>query len=387
MALSRCDAGPASAALLRFVSIIHSTSDLDDLADRYVAAIPSLITANCYGIYRNDPSSGVPLRMAVQGGVQRFVDRWEESGFECDPLRTYVAQTGKPAHDGILFSEAEWQNQPFRETLRMRRLARMMEAPLVAEGELVGGLYFTRSPDDPPFKMRDLHTLDLVTEHVALAMGNSIRYSALEERYLLMEAALHFTGAAILLTDEWGEIRFMNRQADELFQGRGREAVEGGELPAAVRENAVKIHKGARSATVSLRLASGRRPETLLVLRTVRLPGVRDVFASFVYQQGVSGGTSFDHLSSIMSTREIQVIELLSQGLQNKEIASKLFVSPNTVKYHLKQIYQTLQVGSRAELLMKATSAANRPAPLALESDQDIPFGDRLASEDQDLLH
>jgi DNA-binding NarL/FixJ family response regulator len=48
-----------------------------------------------------------------------------------------------------------------------------------------------------------------------------------------------------------------------------------------------------------------------------------------------------------LSMREREVLELLAQGFRNKEIAGNLFVSQETIKSHLKNIYEKLQVNSR----------------------------------------
>jgi len=51
-----------------------------------------------------------------------------------------------------------------------------------------------------------------------------------------------------------------------------------------------------------------------------------------------------------VSEREAQIINLLVEGLSNQEIAKELFISPNTVKTHIKNIYTKLGVSNRLQL-------------------------------------
>jgi DNA-binding NarL/FixJ family response regulator len=50
-----------------------------------------------------------------------------------------------------------------------------------------------------------------------------------------------------------------------------------------------------------------------------------------------------------LSKREHEILELLIEGLTYKEIATKCFISPETMNSHIKNIYQKLNVHSRAE--------------------------------------
>lgn len=66
--------------------------------------------------------------------------------------------------------------------------------------------------------------------------------------------------------------------------------------------------------------------------------------------------------ASELSAREREVLELLAQGLPDKEIAAQLSISLPTVRYHLKHIYDKLHVRSRTEAALKHNAGRN-PIP------------------------
>lgn len=57
---------------------------------------------------------------------------------------------------------------------------------------------------------------------------------------------------------------------------------------------------------------------------------------------------------SVLTDREREVLDLLSQGMTNKEIADKLVITTNTVKRHLKAVFEKLDVHTRSAAAAKA---------------------------------
>jgi two-component system NarL family response regulator len=55
-----------------------------------------------------------------------------------------------------------------------------------------------------------------------------------------------------------------------------------------------------------------------------------------------------------LSRRELEVLTLVAQGLNNRAIAEQLFISENTVKNHIRNIHEKLQVHSRMEAVVRA---------------------------------
>lgn len=63
-----------------------------------------------------------------------------------------------------------------------------------------------------------------------------------------------------------------------------------------------------------------------------------------------------------LSPRERQILELLAKGMVPKEAAAELFISYETVRDYLKQIYQKLHVRSRTEAVLRYLEAGHTPA-------------------------
>ena len=109
-----------------------------------------------------------------------------------------------------------------------------------------------------------------------------------------------------------------------------------------VVEHSVEIYGGLVAAVFAavgiwLGLRITRRRETVVV-REVMVPAP----AEFVRDQ-----TKLESLG--ITPRELEILELIAQGLSNKEIAARVFVSENTVKTHSSRVFEKLGARRRTQ--------------------------------------
>ena len=64
--------------------------------------------------------------------------------------------------------------------------------------------------------------------------------------------------------------------------------------------------------------------------------------------------------SDSLSPREKEVLDLVSHGLTNKEVAEKIHVTENTVKYHMKNILDKLHLRNRSQVIAWAARRGNQ---------------------------
>jgi DNA-binding NarL/FixJ family response regulator len=68
------------------------------------------------------------------------------------------------------------------------------------------------------------------------------------------------------------------------------------------------------------------------------------------------GAREATRLASLLTTREVEVLQLLSEGLTLHQVARRLRISPRTVETHVRKTYRKLGVHNRVQALREAAS-------------------------------
>lgn len=83
-------------------------------------------------------------------------------------------------------------------------------------------------------------------------------------------------------------------------------------------------------------------------------PWLENRSASRVIEKLMRSESGSREASALLTLRELEIVRLLGQGLRNREIASRLSISVNTVKVHLSHIYAKLALDGRVAVMRYA---------------------------------
>jgi len=129
-----------------------------------------------------------------------------------------------------------------------------------------------------------------------------------------------------------------------------------------VYEDTTSIFSALKAGACGYLLKRSSPGEILDAVTTVRSGGApmtseiaRKIVMTFQAPAPSSAGTA------TLSTRELEILELLSQGKVSKEIADQLSISYHTVRVHLKHIYEKLHVRSQTEATVKYMAQKGAP--------------------------
>jgi DNA-binding NarL/FixJ family response regulator len=120
-------------------------------------------------------------------------------------------------------------------------------------------------------------------------------------------------------------------------------------------EDSVQVFGALKAGASGYLLKRADPAEVLRAIQDVKQGGapMSSQIARQVVEAFLGGSNETAREIESLSEREEEILQHLSTGYSTKEIADRLFVSVNTIRTHLKHIYEKLHVRSRTEAVIK----------------------------------
>lgn len=331
----------------RFAHDLHLALTFDEVWNVFLGRASDIVRCSGFGIYRF--ATGVQSVESINATVSSaLLDRYETDGRKSDPVLDFLLTYLLPTDETRATDVKTWESSNTCAILASEGLHHSLQAPLLGAQGLIGTVNFARTEAQEAFDENDLVLARFFSEHLSLAIERAARYESTGLKSGILEGVLDQLPQGVCVDDLGGHSVFVNRSARKILSGheksKGNSKAEISTLVGDVVTDFVK--NGHRSQAVSVRdNATGQQ----LIVKSYRDMS-REWIVSFLFECAKAEKEVLP-VWGVLSPREQEIAEFVSQGLNTKQIADRAFVSENTVKQHLKRIFAKTDVHSRAELI------------------------------------
>jgi DNA-binding CsgD family transcriptional regulator len=330
-----------------------------DLGEEALAAAVRAVGASNALLYRYDEAGMVH---GVAGTLAPAIPSYAREMFEQDPVQHHLIRLGR--HPPVVLTIHDMDRRAYRGSLVYQDFYRphgmehllgmwLTDLPYGAPG--MAGILFTRALGEPDFAERDGQALARVVPAFQAAARRARKVEQVHgERVALGAVVSAVAPGAHVAFDPEGRLLWLSAEAEARLGpllGRGRP------LPRVLVEAAARVgalageDAASRPAafTASVPLPGGGAVHA--DLRLARAPGGERVVIAALSPPPEPG---LDPVAEVAAARgltkaEAAVLACLGEGLSNKAIAERLFVSIETVKTHVQRILAKLGVASRTQ--------------------------------------
>jgi len=249
------------------------------------------------------------------------------------------------------FEETEY----YIDFLKKDNLYYEIAVPLSIGNKLIGGIGVFRSKEEGCFENKDVEILKCLSTHIAYYINQKNKIAKLKDENFLYKNSTYNLPIGLIIIDENKNIINCNDKAKSICSS----------LTISKENNPVKsilnnIISDIDLSKINVNSHLCNKYENYIFKITLsRVPNIYNniekYFNIYISDENKREIVDLSYMSKVydLSKRELEIIKSISKGLTNSEIGEELFISKNTVRTHIDNIFNKLNVNSRIEILNK----------------------------------
>ena len=284
--------------------------------------------------------------------------------FTSTPHKAFFPPKGTALSNEQIVPADEWRScEYYNDFLARYDIAHELFIYLVYQQRAVGLITLERSKKSPAFSHGEIAAAGLVAPHLACALDVCLSSGlALTKDQLIKDIlAKHNIGPALVFDESLRPI-YCDKQAEKIISRLWNRQTKGDTFFHHLPNDTVVF---CRNLLESARRVGGFSPQRIKIINNLdaedqEIPVTLMCVAFMNDNYGlIVQVDNLDPIASLsarlncyhLSQRELEVIDMVSKGLKNSEISSKLCISVRTVEVHLTNIYRKVKVRNRAGLM------------------------------------
>ena len=330
---------------LYFLRKLYEANGIDEITKCYLNFLPEFLEGSMFGIHLLPIDQIEEIRFDSSDML-----KWDMPYFDTLPVN--AARINIQNVKETLYSQTLTKYTTIQDYIEEIKPDHLICTPLFApDRKLMGVLSFGRIGSNWSFNRFEQNLIVQISSHLCIALSKELEKEVLLRKTAMLESIIHITGIPVIITDLSHKLLYKNQHAHIILE---RERLSGnrGHILDAIKENVQAIQARNISRITSEVTTYYLDDAYRFTLQTVIADSAPTTLITTISTAGEE--QDFNYLKDLLTRQEINIMKQVAAGYNNTEIAEILHISINTVKYHMKQIFQKMDVSTRAELLTKA---------------------------------
>ncbi len=353
--------------ILHIAKIANVDLELNNLRTRVLEELQKTFYANILTFFLADTKKRLSHPVLRDGDptiCQNYLDYYHQFD-PMSPIRNPNVGKGVLCYSDVTQYSKFIRTEYYNDFLAPQPIHFGMFLYLQSPSKLLGRISIFRPKRYTNFSKRDVMIAKLVAPHVSFALENAEMYERLKEQRDLFRIIDQCFFYGILILNERIKPIFINQKTMEFIGSLKDKAIPLSNLlfpPMEVQKDCLELveahkrgeviplpkkrvvsfspqhHFSFRSQVIHQNL--GIKSQTLLMVSIEKLNWMKTDEKALQETYQLTG-------------REIEIVTCVGEGLKNAEIADRLFISEVTVKKHIQNIFEKMEINNRTSLIQK----------------------------------
>jgi DNA-binding CsgD family transcriptional regulator len=345
--------------ILQFISLIRQ--DKGDYRSRVLKSLSDVFTYNNVTFLLVDEKGMFtdPLSLNISRNLCHMYTQYyfKTDIFHPINIPPQLMLTKKTITVSDLMTYRQFENTDYyNDFLKKDNLYYEVALPLIKGNKLIGGVGIFRPKEEGNFSRKDMEILAYLSNHIAYYLDQYQEAFQIKNENFIYKNCMYESPIGLVILDSDQSLISFNEAAevfcmDILNHKACSRAVE--EVVNMVMSN-LDLGGINSGSCIYADLQQYTFKISLSIAPDIH-KGVKVYYHIYIVKDLAKRKTDLSYLLQVykLTQRELEVIELISKGLSNREISEKLYISINTVRTHIDNIFSKLNVGSRMALINK----------------------------------
>ncbi len=225
--------------------------------------------------------------------------------------------------------------------LKRHQIIDVMVVYLTDNRYIYGGIGFTRHKGDKPFTQKERHTLQTLSTHLQHLVKTSMIIEEIEAENIFLKRKAN-ENPGIILVNGNQNISFYNEAAQKIIATIcPNTSVE------EFFHTSINNYLSEEESTININMNEWK---VKVIPHKMKQNPTSKKYSIYLYPEE---NKKSNDLKALLSKRELEIFDFVLKGYTNEQISNELWISINTVKKHLRNMYEKLDVSNRTSLIYK----------------------------------